>query len=45
LKLQRAECSSKSVSGRRYGVYSPECVEGVFYELGLPLYGFLRSSC
>jgi hypothetical protein len=24
--------------------YSPECVEGVFSELGLPLYGVLRSS-
>jgi hypothetical protein len=23
--------------------YSPECVEGLFFEVGLPLYGFLRS--
>ena len=24
--------------------YSPECVEGVFCEVGLPLYGVLRNS-
>jgi hypothetical protein len=25
-------------------LYSPECVEGKFCEVELPLYGFLRSS-
>src|SRR5919112_1945440 len=37
-----------SVDERWHGdietVYSPECVEGVFSEVELPLYGVLRSS-
>jgi hypothetical protein len=28
----------------RQGFYSPECVEGTFSEVELPLYGVLRSS-
>jgi hypothetical protein len=27
-----------------YSAYSPECVEGKFSEVGLPLYAVLRSS-
>jgi hypothetical protein len=30
--------------GPYYCLYSPECVEGRFSEVGLPLYGVLRSS-
>ena len=30
--------------GPSFCPYSPECVEGVFSEVGLPLYGVLRSS-
>src|SRR5215212_9951581 len=32
------------LSGRKSWRYSPECVEGKFYEIQLPLYGVLRSS-
>jgi hypothetical protein len=30
--------------GPYFCLYSPECVEGRFSEVGLPLYGVLRSS-
>jgi hypothetical protein len=29
---------------QRNPLYAPECVEGKFSEVGLPLYGVLRSS-
>ena len=36
-------CCSVGTRWVNAGSYSPECVEGVFYEVGLPFYGVIGS--
>jgi hypothetical protein len=44
LRRRRHKLTTPGGLGAYPSAYSPECVEDEFSEVGLPIYGFLRSS-